>query len=96
MKILIVDDEPAIIDLIKINLGQEGFETLSAYNGRDAVELAKSDRPDLVVLDVMMPVMDGFEATSHIRELNIPIIMLTAKIIFPISFKVWTPAQTTI
>lgn len=79
MKILIVDDEPAIIDLIKINLELEGFETLSAYNGRDAVELAKSDKPDLVVLDVMMPVMDGFEAASFIRELNIPIIMLTAK-----------------
>lgn len=79
MKILIVDDEPAIIDLIKINLEMEGFQTLSAFNGRDAVETAKTEHPDLVVLDVMMPIMDGFEAASLIRELNIPIIMLTAK-----------------
>jgi len=79
MKILIVDDEPAIIDLIKINLELEGFETISANNGKIGVDLATSEKPDLVVLDIMMPVMDGFESAKHIRELNIPIIMLTAK-----------------
>lgn len=79
MRILIVDDEPAIIDLIRINLELEGFETISANNGQEAIHLVKSEKPDLVVLDVMMPVMDGFEAATHIRELGIPIIMLTAK-----------------
>ena len=79
MKILIVDDEPAIIDLIKINLELEGFETISAVNGKLGVDLAKSEKPDLVILDIMMPVMDGFESAKYIRELNIPIIMLTAK-----------------
>ena len=79
MKILIVDDEPAIIDLIKINLELEGFDTISANNGKMGVDLAKSEKPDLVILDIMMPIMDGFESAKYIRELNIPIIMLTAK-----------------
>ena len=79
MKILIVDDEPAIIDLIKINLELEGFETISANNGKMGVDIAKSEKPDLVILDIMMPIMDGFESAKYIRELNIPIIMLTAK-----------------
>lgn len=79
MKILIVDDEPAIIDLIKINLELEGFETISAVNGKMGVDLAKSEKPDLVILDIMMPIMDGFESAKYIRELNIPLIMLTAK-----------------
>ncbi len=79
MKILIADDEPAIIELLKINLEFEGYETISAKNGAKAVELAESESPDLVILDVMMPVLNGFDAAIKIRKLNIPIIMLTAK-----------------
>lgn len=79
MKVLIVDDEPAIVDLIKINLELEGFETLSCYSGRDAVKCAQSDNPDLILLDIMLPDLDGFEVCKTIQNLNIPIIMLTAK-----------------
>jgi DNA-binding response OmpR family regulator len=79
VKVLIVDDEPAIVDLIKINLELEDFETLSCHSGGDAVKCAKSDNPDLILLDIMLPDLDGFEVCKAIQDLNIPIIMLTAK-----------------
>ncbi len=79
MKILIVDDEPAIVDLIKINLELEDFETVSCYSGKEALKLAQTANPDLILLDIMMPDMDGFEVCKSIQDLNIPIIMLTAK-----------------
>lgn len=79
MKVLIVDDEPAIVDLIKINLEMEGFETRSCHSGKEAVNSAKSENPDLILLDIMLPDLDGFEVCKAIQDLNIPIIMLTAK-----------------
>lgn len=79
MKILIADDEPAIIELLRINLEFEGYEVISTDNGAKALKLATSESPDLVVLDIMMPVMNGFDAAMQIRKLDIPVIMLTAK-----------------
>ncbi|MDF2521800.1 MAG: DNA-binding response regulator [Clostridia bacterium] len=79
MKILIVDDEPAIVDLIKINLELEGFETITCYSGKEAVKYAQTVNPDLILLDIMLPDLDGFEVCKTIQSLNIPIIMLTAK-----------------
>ncbi len=79
MKVLIVDDEPAIVDLIKINLELEGLETLSCYSGKEAVKYAQTFNPDLILLDIMLPDMNGFEVCKSIQSLNIPIIMLTAK-----------------
>ncbi len=79
MKILIVDDEPAIVDLIKLNLELEGFETLSCKDGFEAIKIAYSQKPDLILLDIMMPGMSGFEACKSLQSLNIPIILLTAK-----------------
>jgi len=79
MKVLIVDDEPAIVDLIKINLELEGFETMYCHSGKEAVVRAKSGNPDLILLDIMLPDLNGFEVCKAIQDLNIPIIMLTAK-----------------
>lgn len=79
MKVLIVDDEPAIVDLIKINLQLEGFETLCCHSGQEAVKQAQAVAPDLILLDIMLPDLDGFEVCKTIQNLNIPIIMLTAK-----------------
>ena len=79
-KILIVDDEPNIVDILKINLKKDGFETVEAYDGAEGVEKAFSENPDLILLDLMLPKMDGFEACKKIREkLSTPIIMLTAR-----------------
>ena len=79
MKILIVDDEPAIVDLIKLNLELEGFDTLSCKDGFEAIKVAHSQNPDLILLDIMMPGMNGFEVCKTLQNLNIPIILLTAK-----------------
>lgn len=79
MKVLIVDDEPAIVDLIRINLELEGLETLFCYSGKEAVKYAQTFNPDLILLDIMLPDMNGFEVCKTIQSLNIPIIMLTAK-----------------
>ena len=67
-KILLVDDEPDIIEFLGYNLKKEGYEILSASNGKDAVEIAKKELPHLIVLDVMMPDMDGIETCREIRE----------------------------
>lgn len=80
MKILVVDDEKTLVKGIKFNLENEGYEVECAYDGSSAVELARNNRFDLLILDVMMPEVDGLEACMRIREFsNVPIIMLTAK-----------------
>ncbi|MDD6239663.1 MAG: response regulator transcription factor [Oscillospiraceae bacterium] len=80
MKILVVDDERLLVKGIKFNLENDGYEVAVAYDGEEAVELAKSGDFDLIILDIMMPKMTGLEACMQIREFsNVPIIMLTAK-----------------
>ncbi len=80
LTVLIVDDEPRIIDFIRMNLEFEGFRVVDAATGYEALERLKEDLPDLILLDVMMPKMDGFETLKHIREVsNVPVIMLTVR-----------------
>ena len=80
MKILIVDDEALLVKGIRFNLQNEGYDVITGSDGLEAVELVKLESPDLVVLDVMMPNMDGMTACSKIREFSdVPIILLTAK-----------------
>ena len=80
MKILIVDDEELLVKGIKFNLQNDGYEVLTAFNGADAIEMAKNPEVSLIVLDVMMPQVDGLEACRRIREFSdVPIIMLTAR-----------------
>jgi len=79
-KILVVDDEKNICELIRLYLEKEGYEVLMAFNGVSAVEMQKAEEPSLILLDIMMPKMDGWEACRSIRERSgVPIIMLTAK-----------------
>ena len=79
-KVLIVDDEKAIVDILNHNLKREGYETLEAFDGEEAVNLAKEEKPDLILLDVMLPKMDGFSVCKAIRQTsNVPILMVTAK-----------------
>ncbi|MCX7924096.1 MAG: response regulator transcription factor [Clostridia bacterium] len=79
-KILIVDDEKNIVDILRFNLKKEGFETIEAYDGEQAVEMALSQKPDLILLDIMLPKMDGFTVCRKLRQtLSTPILMLTAK-----------------
>ena len=81
MTILVVDDEALLVKGIRFNLISDGYDVITGSNGQEAVELTKSENPDLVVLDVMMPVMDGLTACSRIREFSdVPIILLTAKV----------------
>ena len=80
MKILVVDDEKLLVKGLKFNLENEGYQVETAYDGQEALELAQNGRFDLIILDVMMPKMDGLETCMKIREFsNVPIIMLTAK-----------------
>ena len=80
MRILVVDDEKTLVKGMKFNLENEGYEVECAYDGAAALDLAREGRFDLIILDVMMPEMDGIEACMKIREFsNVPIIMLTAK-----------------
>jgi len=80
MKILVVDDEDLLVKGIRFNFQNEGYEVLTGSNGLEALELVKSACPDLVILDVMMPEMDGLTACTRIREFSdVPIILLTAK-----------------
>lgn len=78
--VLVVDDEQNIVNIIAFNLKKEGYEVLTAGDGEEAVEIVEKHQPDLILLDIMMPKMDGYEACRKIREkYNIPIIMLTAR-----------------
>ena len=80
MKILVVDDEALLVKGIRFNLQNDGYEVITGCDGMEAVELARSQSPDLIVLDVMMPRLDGLEACTRIREFSdVPIILLTAK-----------------
>ncbi|HEY8492232.1 MAG TPA: response regulator transcription factor, partial [Dehalococcoidia bacterium] len=78
--ILVVDDEPHIVKLVSLYLKRAGFQVVEAFDGRQALELARSVQPSLILLDVMMPELDGLEVCRRIRqESNVPIIMLTAR-----------------
>ncbi|MDR2420894.1 MAG: response regulator transcription factor [Oscillospiraceae bacterium] len=79
--ILIVDDEKSIVDILKFNLNREGYDTAEAYDGEEALQKYGETRPDLILLDVMLPRTDGFEVCRRIRERDklTPIIMLTAR-----------------
>jgi len=80
MKILVVDDEELLVKGIRFNLQNEGYEIITGSNGVEAVQKAREDSPNLIILDVMMPEMDGMTACARIREFsNVPIILLTAK-----------------
>ena len=80
MKILVVDDEKVLVKGIKFNLESEGYQVEAGYDGEEAVELARSGSFDLIILDLMMPKIDGLQACMRIREFsNVPIIMLTAR-----------------
>jgi phosphate regulon transcriptional regulator PhoB len=82
-QIIVADDEKDILELVSFNLEQEGFSVLKAVNGRKALEMVKADKPDLIILDLMMPEMSGMEVCRTIRNnadiADIPVIMLTAK-----------------
>ena len=75
------DDERPIVDILKYNLEKEGYDTIEAYDGGQALELALEKNPDVIMLDVMLPKMDGFEVCRKIREKKptVPILMLTAR-----------------
>lgn len=79
-KILVIEDEKSIADIIRFNLVKEGFDTETAYDGKAGLEKAMALKPDLILLDVMLPMMDGFTVCKKIRETStVPIVMLTAK-----------------
>src|SRR5262249_31750910 len=82
-RVLVVDDEKDLVDLITYNLGRNGYEFLTAHNGTEALELAQNELPDLIILDLMLPGLDGTEVARRLkadaRTAQIPMIMLTAK-----------------
>jgi len=82
-KILAVDDERHIVRLVEVNLARAGYQVVTAFDGREALQKVEAEQPDLVVLDVMMPFMDGFEVLRNLKAnpltADIPVIMLTAK-----------------
>lgn len=82
-KILVCDDERPIVRLIQVNLERQGYQVVTAFDGKEGLEKIRSEKPNLVVLDVMMPYMDGFEVLKNIRREpeteHLPVIMLTAK-----------------
>jgi two-component system KDP operon response regulator KdpE len=80
MRILVVDDEKRMVDLIRMNLELEGFQVLEATNGVAALDQVRKHIPELIILDIMMPQLDGFEVLRMLREFsNVPVILLTAK-----------------
>jgi len=92
-KILVVDDERHIVRLVEVNLTRAGYDVVSAYDGVEALEKVAEDIPDMIVLDVMMPRMDGFEVLKNLQAdpkyKDIPVIMLTAKAQDADIFKGW-------
>jgi two-component system response regulator VicR len=79
-KILIIDDEKPIVDILKFNLKKDGYSTFEAYDGEEGLNMAINNKPDLILLDVMLPKMDGFSVCKKLREkMTTPVIMLTAK-----------------
>ena len=79
--ILIVEDEKNIVDILRFNLQREGYDTMEAYDGEDGLEKARSGKPDLILLDVMLPRMNGFDVCRTLREegSNVPVVILTAR-----------------
>ena len=80
-KVLIVEDEKNIVDILRFNLQKEGYATLEAYDGKAGLDLALGENPDLILLDLMLPVMNGFEVCKTIRDkgLNTPVLIITAR-----------------
>jgi DNA-binding response OmpR family regulator len=79
-RILVVDDEERMVRFIRLNLEHDGFQVSEAFNGKEAIQKIRDVTPDLILLDVMMPDLDGFEVLETVREVsNVPVIMLTAK-----------------
>ncbi len=82
-RILVVDDEPRVREMIEFRLRQYGYDVLQAADGREALTVARKEQPDLVLLDVMMPELDGFQVCSRLKQHeateHIPVVMLTAK-----------------
>jgi DNA-binding response OmpR family regulator len=79
-KVLVVEDEPVLLETLEYNLTRQGYEVCTAADGPTALEVARKERPDLIVLDVMLPGMDGFEVCRTLRpEMSVPILMLTAR-----------------
>ncbi len=79
-KVLVVEDEPVLLGTLKYNLARQGYEVLTANDGRVAVDLARREHPDIIVLDIMLPGLDGLEVCRLLRqEMNVPILMLTAR-----------------
>jgi DNA-binding response OmpR family regulator len=82
-KILVVDDEIYIVHILDFSLGMEGYEVVTALDGEQALEKVKTEKPDLIVLDIMMPKLDGYEVCKHIKSnastQHIPVILLSAK-----------------
>ena len=79
-KVMVVDDEQSIVDILRFNLEKEGISVYTGNNGLEALEIFEKEQPDLVILDVMMPLMDGLEVCRKIREKsNVPVLMLTAR-----------------
>ncbi|MGI5835433.1 MAG: response regulator transcription factor [Chloroflexota bacterium] len=83
-RILVVDDEPGIVDIARANLEGHGYTVIGAYDGEEALEKIKEERPDLVILDILMPEMDGWDVLERIESnpdlSGIPVIMLTARV----------------
>jgi len=93
MKILVVDDEPDVVEVVGFRLQKEGYDVISAHDGPSGLAIALAKQPDLIVLDIMMPGIDGFEVFRRLkadqRTANIPVIMLTAKADSPSVAKGW-------
>ena len=83
VKILVCDDERSIVRLIQVNLERQGWQVVTAYDGKEGLEKILAEKPDICVLDVMMPYMDGFEVLKNLRRepstQKLPVVMLTAK-----------------
>jgi two-component system alkaline phosphatase synthesis response regulator PhoP len=82
-KILVVDDEVNITQILEFSIGAEGYEVITAQNGEEAIDKARREQPDLIILDIMMPIIDGYEACRILKAnpltRNIPVVLLTAK-----------------
>src|SRR4030043_146976 len=79
-KVLIVEDDANLLETLKYNLRKEGYDVVTANNGEQAIEIAWKEKPDLIILDIMLPKMNGFEVCRILRkEMTVPILMLTAK-----------------
>ena len=97
-KIVLIEDDSDLFALLKYNLEKEGFAVAGAQTGRGAIELCRRERPDLLILDIMLPDSDGLEICKGLRNhselAHVPIIFLTARASRPIAFWVWSSART--